>query len=172
MESRRLCSQARLRLPLTRYACLTSIVNAERRYLYFYNKDIVLAKLRPGQVIDVEMHAIKGVGKEHAKWSPVGEHPVPTNDPPSIYAQTILRSATAAYRLYPLASLNPARPIPPWLAQDFAKCFAPGAVKINEHGEVYAPLLHPTVLRAELTGPHTIAGCDRCRLYAQRRRHA
>jgi DNA-directed RNA polymerase I and III subunit RPAC1 len=37
------------------------------------NPDIVLAKLRPGQTIDAEMHAVKGVGKEHAKWCPVGE---------------------------------------------------------------------------------------------------
>lgn len=37
------------------------------------NPDIVLAKLRPGQEIDAELHAIKGVGKEHAKWSPVGK---------------------------------------------------------------------------------------------------
>ena len=36
------------------------------------NKDIVLAKLRPGMAVNMEVHAIKGVGKEHAKWSPVG----------------------------------------------------------------------------------------------------
>lgn len=36
------------------------------------NENIVLAKLRPGQEIEMELHAIKGVGKEHAKWSPVG----------------------------------------------------------------------------------------------------
>ena len=36
------------------------------------NPDIVLAKLRPGQEISMELHAIKGVGKAHAKWSPVG----------------------------------------------------------------------------------------------------
>lgn len=40
-----------------------------------FAQDIVLAKLRPGQEIDIELHAIKGVGKEHAKWSPVGKHP-------------------------------------------------------------------------------------------------
>lgn len=33
----------------------------------------MLAKLRPGQEIEMELHAIKGVGKDHAKWSPVGE---------------------------------------------------------------------------------------------------
>ena len=33
--------------------------------------DIVLAKLKPGQAINIVCHAIKGIGKEHAKWSPV-----------------------------------------------------------------------------------------------------
>ncbi|CAD7698299.1 unnamed protein product [Ostreobium quekettii] len=44
------------------------------------HKDILLAKMRPGQEILLEAHAIKGVGREHAKWSPV---------------------ATAWYRLHP-----------------------------------------------------------------------
>lgn len=42
--------------------------------------DILLAKLRPGQSIALEAHCTKGMGKEHAKWSPV---------------------ATAWYRLHP-----------------------------------------------------------------------
>lgn len=46
--------------------------------------DIVLAKLRPGQHIEFEAHAWKGIGKDHAKFSPV---------------------ATAAYRLLPDVSL-------------------------------------------------------------------
>ncbi|MCO5588535.1 hypothetical protein L7F22_042492 [Adiantum nelumboides] len=33
--------------------------------------DITLAKLRPGQCIELEAHAVKGLGKTHAKWSPV-----------------------------------------------------------------------------------------------------
>lgn len=36
------------------------------------NPNIVLAKLRPGQAVDIEVHAVKGVGKDHAKFSPVG----------------------------------------------------------------------------------------------------
>ncbi|GLC33310.1 hypothetical protein PLESTB_000347500 [Pleodorina starrii] len=46
--------------------------------------DILLAKLRPGQTIQLEAHATKGSGKEHAKWSPV---------------------ATAWYRLQPVVHL-------------------------------------------------------------------
>jgi DNA-directed RNA polymerase I and III subunit RPAC1 len=46
--------------------------------------DILLAKLQPGQRIAVEMHAVKGVGKDHAKFSPV---------------------ATASYRLLPAVQL-------------------------------------------------------------------
>lgn len=36
------------------------------------NPNIVLAKLRPGQRVNMELHAVKGVGKDHAKFSPVG----------------------------------------------------------------------------------------------------
>lgn len=35
------------------------------------NEDIVLARLRPGQAIELEAHAVKGLGKTHSKWSPV-----------------------------------------------------------------------------------------------------
>lgn len=46
--------------------------------------DIVLAKLRPGQSIEFECHAVKGIGASHSKWSPV---------------------ATASYRLLPEITL-------------------------------------------------------------------
>lgn len=47
--------------------------------------DILLARLRPGQRIKAECHAVKGIGATHAKWSPV---------------------ATAFYRLMPSISIT------------------------------------------------------------------
>ncbi|PIL32975.1 hypothetical protein GSI_05093 [Ganoderma sinense ZZ0214-1] len=79
------------------------------------NKDIVLAKLAPEQIIEMELHAVKGLAKEHAKWSAV---------------------ATASYRLHPLVVLNPAKPVPPEHAEKFARCFSPGVVKIGPRGAV------------------------------------
>ncbi|KZV87853.1 hypothetical protein EXIGLDRAFT_723268 [Exidia glandulosa HHB12029] len=72
------------------------------------NDNILLAKLRPGQEIEIELHAIKGQGNEHAKWSPVG---------------------TASYRLLPNIQIH--RPIPPPLAEKFQKCFSPGVISVD-----------------------------------------
>ncbi|RLN66419.1 hypothetical protein BBJ28_00016536 [Nothophytophthora sp. Chile5] len=51
------------------------------------HEDILIAKLRPGQSIALEAHCRKGVGKDHAKFSPV---------------------ATASYRLMPHVELTEA----------------------------------------------------------------
>ena len=51
--------------------------------------DILLAKLAPGQVIELEAHAVKSNGKDHAKFSPV---------------------STASYRLLPAVSLSTEAP--------------------------------------------------------------
>ena len=47
--------------------------------------DILIAKLRPGQEIELEAWCEKGIGKTHAKWSPV---------------------ATASYRLLPEVTIR------------------------------------------------------------------
>jgi DNA-directed RNA polymerase I and III subunit RPAC1 len=70
------------------------------------NPDILIAKMRPGQAIDLEVHCVKGVGSDHAKFSPV---------------------ATASYRLMPTITLL--RPIIGEDAKKFARCFPKGVVE-------------------------------------------
>jgi len=72
------------------------------------NPDILVAKLRPGQCIDVEMYAIKGVGSDHAKFSPV---------------------ATASYRLLPTITIT--KPILGKDAEKFARCFPRGVIALE-----------------------------------------
>ncbi|KAI9141253.1 DNA-directed RNA polymerase [Paraphysoderma sedebokerense] len=71
--------------------------------------DILIAKLRPGQEIEAEMHCHKGIGKDHAKFSPV---------------------ATATYRLLPSIIIK--NPIQGELAHKFQSCFAPGVISIEK----------------------------------------
>jgi DNA-directed RNA polymerase I and III subunit RPAC1 len=90
------------------------------------NENIVIAKLRPGQEIDMELHAIKGVGKNHAKWSPVGMYVIHLSG-----ANFTLYTATATYRILPLVILNPENPVPPHLAEKFQSFFSPGVIKVD-----------------------------------------
>ncbi|KAL8670767.1 MAG: hypothetical protein Q9168_004709 [Polycauliona sp. 1 TL-2023] len=71
--------------------------------------DILLAKMRPGQCISMEMHCIKGKGADHAKFSPV---------------------ATASYRLLPTISIT--KPILGNEARKFARCFPKGVIGLEE----------------------------------------
>jgi len=71
--------------------------------------DIVIAKLRPGQEVVCEMHCEKGIGRDHAKWSPV---------------------ATASYRLLPAIEII--HPIPSMLCEQFANCFPDGVIRIDQ----------------------------------------
>jgi len=70
------------------------------------HKDILLAKLRPGQVIELEAHGRVGVGKDHAKYSPV---------------------ATASYRLMPHVEL--VQPVYDELAEEL-DIYEPGVFEI------------------------------------------
>lgn len=69
--------------------------------------DIMLAKLRPGHEIDIRMIAVKGIGSDHAKFSPV---------------------ATAYYRLHPEIRLN--RKVIGKQAELLQKCFSPGVIDL------------------------------------------
>ena len=95
------------------------------------NPNIVLAKLRPGQRVNMELHAVKGVGKDHAKFSPVGMFTISV----SIFISKISTGlflcvlATASYRLLPHIKIT--KPIPFHSAQKFQKCFSSGVIKID-----------------------------------------
>ncbi|KAF2400409.1 putative DNA-directed RNA polymerase I and III subunit Rpc40 [Trichodelitschia bisporula] len=98
------------------YARDITFTPAGRQYEYFTgdgafkpaNPDILLAKLRPGQAIVATMHAHKGIGADHAKFSPV---------------------ATASYRLMP--SIEILSPIIGADAKKFARCFPRGVIGLR-----------------------------------------
>lgn len=73
------------------------------------NPDILLAKLRPGQELHMELHCEKGVGRDHAKFSPV---------------------ATASYRLLPRIEISPSE-IPKEHHAKFIQCFPPGVIGVR-----------------------------------------
>jgi DNA-directed RNA polymerases I and III subunit RPAC1 len=72
------------------------------------NPDILITKMRPGQIIDMDFHCIRGLGMDHAKWSPV---------------------ATATYRLLP--KIDIIKPIVGPDAEKFQKCFPEGVIGIE-----------------------------------------
>ncbi len=80
------------------------------------HEDILLAKLRPGQVVEFEAHARRGVGKDHAKFSPV---------------------ATAAYRLMPKIEL--VKPVYDELAEELTNLYEPGVFKLVQCGADESP---------------------------------
>lgn len=76
------------------------------------NPDILIAKLRPGQVIKLTCHCIKGMGMDHAKFSPV---------------------ATASYRLLPHIDIR--YPITGADAKKLQRCFPKGVIKLEKSAD-------------------------------------
>ncbi|XP_046659018.1 DNA-directed RNA polymerases I and III subunit RPAC1-like [Homalodisca vitripennis] len=74
--------------------------------------DILIAKMRPGQELNVQLLAVKGIAKDHAKFSPV---------------------ATASYRLLPTIHLT--REVEGDLAVRLQSCFSPGVIKLVENDQ-------------------------------------
>ncbi|VVC91542.1 DNA-directed RNA polymerases I and III subunit RPAC1 [Leptidea sinapis] len=73
--------------------------------------DILLSKMRPGHELDLQLVAVKGIGKDHAKFSPV---------------------ATATYRLLPEVTLT--RKVSGSDANLLQSCFSPGVISIDSEG--------------------------------------
>ncbi len=73
------------------------------------NPDILIVKMRPKQTINLSMHMHKGIGSDHAKFSPV---------------------ATASYRLLPTIQIL--KPILGAEAEKFARCFPQGVIGLDK----------------------------------------
>ena len=87
------------------------------------NPEIIIAKLRPGQKIHLTCFCYKGIGSDHAKFSPV---------------------ATASYRLLPQITIT--KPILGADAKKFARCFPKGVIGYEtdpESGEQKAAVRNP-----------------------------
>jgi DNA-directed RNA polymerases I and III subunit RPAC1 len=81
------------------------------------------------------MHAVKGVGQDHAKFSPVGKH---------VFLKSIAHSlATASYRLLPVIDIL--SPIINEDANKFVSCFPKGVamVKSGKNGVKRAEIVNP-----------------------------
>jgi len=57
--------------------------------------DILISKMRPGHELDLKLHAVKGIGKDHAKFSPVGKYPIFMCVSPKILIGMIITSFTS-----------------------------------------------------------------------------
>lgn len=73
------------------------------------HEDILVAQLRPGQELDITMHCVKGLGKDHAKFSPV---------------------ATASYRLLPEITIL--EPVEGEKAERLKRCFSRGVIDLED----------------------------------------
>ncbi|ALC38194.1 CG3756 [Drosophila busckii] len=78
------------------------------------HEDILISQLRPGHELDLRLIAVKGIGKDHAKFSPV---------------------CTAFYRLLPQIKLN--REVSGKDAYLLQSCFSPGVIGIDENESAY-----------------------------------
>uniref|UniRef100_A0A8C5C713 DNA-directed RNA polymerases I and III subunit RPAC1 n=1 Tax=Gadus morhua TaxID=8049 RepID=A0A8C5C713_GADMO len=82
--------------------------------------DILLAQLRPGQELDIVMHCVKGIGQDHAKFSPV---------------------ATASYRLLPEISLL--ETVEGEKAERLRGCFSRGVMELEDRdGRKFAKVVN------------------------------
>lgn len=92
-------------------------INDEQRKMFApkiptpVHSNILIGRLSPGQEINLRCTAVKGIGADHAKFSPV---------------------ATAFYRLLPQITLN--RAIGGDSAKKLQECFSKDVIKLNKKG--------------------------------------
>ena len=88
--------------------------------------DILITKLRSGQEVDLELHCIKGTGRDHAKWSPVCTILC------ICFLITCCILACASYRLLPKITILQDITGPD--AIRFASCFPKDVIEIQNVG--------------------------------------
>jgi DNA-directed RNA polymerases I and III subunit RPAC1 len=77
-------------------------------------KDILISKMRPGHEFDLKLFAVKGIGRDHAKFTPV---------------------SCATYRMLPDIKLI--REVSGNDARLLQKCFSPGVIEIDKNQNAY-----------------------------------
>lgn len=85
---------------------------------------------------------MKGIGQDHAKFSPVGMY-ILLGKGRQCVRSIAVTIATASYRLLPEITLT--KPVRGEKAKKLAKCFSKGVVKVvkGEDGESYAKVVNP-----------------------------
>ncbi|CAD5224218.1 unnamed protein product [Bursaphelenchus okinawaensis] len=81
----------------------------KKNHLSMVHDDIIVAKLRPGQEVEARCHCVKGIGRDHAKFSPV---------------------CTATYRLLPEIILK--SEVTGEKAERLQTCFSKGVIELEE----------------------------------------
>lgn len=103
---------------------------------------ILISKMRPGHEFDIKLLAVKGVGKDHAKFSPV---------------------STATYRLLPEVRLT--REVSGKDAELLRSCFSPGVIEIDESGRAKAlDARYDTCSRNVYRYPHLVDAVEMARI--------
>lgn len=103
---------------------------------------ILISKMRPGHEFDIKMLAVKGIGKDHAKFSPV---------------------STASYRLLPEVRLL--RDVTGEDAKTLQSCFSPSVIDIDEDGKaVVRDARYDTCSRNIYRYPHLVDAVEMSRV--------
>ena len=113
----------------------------EQEPVSMIHDDILVVKMRPGQEVEMEMIATKGIGKTHAKWSPV---------------------STAWYKMVPDIRLN--RKVKDEEARELVKTCPMKVLDIEDLGDhgKYSSNIITALVEAKVANPRNCTTCREC----------